>query len=167
MPAFAPLILAAATAASALTYPIVNNDGKNIGNATFEQGSKGVVLEVTATGLTPGHHGMHLHEVGDCSDGKDGFKKSGGHINPDHTEHGLLNAKGPHPSDLPNLYVNEDGTADSSFLLGMLSMDGEKNMPALLDKDGSALIIHANPDDYKTQPIGGAGDRVACAAVKK
>ncbi len=173
MPFTLPLLAMTVAAATATpsgqqSFALISTDNKNIGNITLQQGPDGIVMEVAASGLTPGSHGMHFHEVGDCSDFKEGFKKSGAHINPDpHKEHGLLNHKGAHPSDLPNIVADKDGNVSSSFFLAMLSMEGKDKKPALLDKDGSALIIHANPDDYVTQPIGGAGDRVACAAVKK
>ena len=81
-------------------------------------------------------------------------------------EHGLLNPKGPDMGDLPNLYVGADGTGQAQAFSTLVSWKGAGGRPALADADGSALVVHANADDGKTQPIGGAGDRVACAVIK-
>jgi Cu-Zn family superoxide dismutase len=167
-----PLALVAAlTATAALgqapaTTPIKAADGKVLGEAAFTDAPTGVLLQVKISGLTPGWHGMHFHAVGDCGDAK--FLNSGAHIQ--HAgmkmEHGLLNPKGPDMGDLPNIYVGADGTGQAQAFTTLVSWKGAGNRPALSDADGSALVFHANPDDGKTQPIGGAGDRVACAVVK-
>ena len=111
---------------------------------------------------------MHLHAVADC--GGAGFKQAGAHINhPGHmAPHGLLNPNGPDAGDLPNIHAGADGRATAEVFTTLVRMrDGKDGdgRPALLDRDGSALIIHANPDDHQSQPIGGAGDRVACALI--
>jgi superoxide dismutase, Cu-Zn family len=115
--------------------------------------------------LPPGWHGMHFHEKGDCSD--PGFKNAGAHV---HTKtpvvHGLLNSDENDSGDLPNLYVAPDGTATVELYSTFVSLKGEGGRPALLDADGSALVVHASPDDYKSQPIGGAGARIACAVIQ-
>ena len=103
---------------------------------------------------------MHLHAVGKC-EGPD-FKSSGGHFNPHGHEHGKDNAKGFHAGDLPNLYVEPTGHIKAELFSSQLTLDGKDS---LLDKDGSAIIIHAKLDDYSTDPTGGAGDRIACAAI--
>lgn len=168
----APLALIGALAASAAgaqapaTAPIKAADGKVLGEASFTEAPGGVLLQVKVSGLTPGWHGMHFHAVGDCSDAK--FANSGGHIQHGamKMEHGLLNPKGPDMGDLPNLYVGADGSGQAQAFTALVSWKGAGGRPALADADGSALVIHANPDDGKTQPIGGAGDRIACAVIK-
>jgi Cu-Zn family superoxide dismutase len=161
--------LLAAGAASAQTAPsatgtIVQSDGKHMGNATLTEGPSGVLLRLTASGLSPGWHAMHFHAVGDCSD--QAFEKSGAHVN--HQEqkipHGLLNPQGPDFGDLPNIHVAADGTVNAEAFSALVSLRSGSARPNLLDADGSALIIHAGADDQKTQPIGGAGARVACSA---
>lgn len=143
---------------------IINGDGKIIGRATFVQGTNGVIVSIEVKGLPPGLHGMHFHNVGDCSDRKDGFKKSGGHIAPTGKPHGYLNPDGPHEGNLPNLVVGEDGVAQVELYTQLVTVSG--GAAALLDKNGSALIIHENPDDHMTQPIGGSGGRIACGVIK-
>ena len=99
--------------------------------------------------------------MGPASDGGAGFKASGGHINPEGKEHGLLNPNGYEAADLPNIYAGANGVAAAEMLNSKLSLsDGGP----LLDADGFAVVIHENADDHMTQPIGGAGSRVACAA---
>lgn len=154
-----------APANASLTTDVVAAGGSKIGKLVLTDGPTGVLLHLTATGLTPGWHAMHFHAVGDCSDA--GFQKSGGHINhADHKmAHGLLNPEGPDFGDLPNFYVAADGTANAEAFSALVKLGGGSDRPDLTDADGSALVIHASPDDYRTQPIGGAGARVACAVI--
>lgn len=129
------------------------------GNVTVTAAPKGVLVRIEATGLTPGWHAVHFHEKGDCS--PDTFTNAGAHV---HTmtpaTHGLLNAAANDLGDLPNIYAAADGSAHAE-LFSQLVM-----MPALMDADGSFVVIHAAADDYNTQPIGNAGGRVACAVIK-
>ena len=140
-------------------------DGKVLGTATLTEAPHGVLLRFELKGLTPGWHGLHFHEKGDC--GTPDFKSAGAHV---HTTanvvHGLLNPDGNDNGDLPNLFAGADGSATAELFSPMVSLKGAGGRPALLDADGSALVVHASPDDYKTQPIGGAGARVACGVVK-
>lgn len=150
--------------------PIVNKSGETVGHAIFTNGTGGVLMRVDLEGLSQGWHGIHLHQKGDCSDGADGFKISGSHVDPDNHEHGLLNAQGSERADLPNLYAGSDGRATAEiFRWGVSLYPSEAGAAAngpypLLDDDGFAVIIHENPDDQTSQPIGGAEGRVACAA---
>ncbi len=157
---------AAQVVASMVSVAIKSVDGADAGSITVTDAPGGVILHVEAKGLTPGWHAMHFHEKGDCSDPK--FANAGAHINlMDHKrEHGLLNVAGPDHGDLPNLYVAADGVGKTEVFSPFVSLRGTGNRPGLIDADGSALIIHANPDDYSTQPIGGAGARVACAVIR-
>jgi Cu-Zn family superoxide dismutase len=169
---FTPLALIAALTASAAlaqapaTATIKAADGKVLGDVAFTDAPGGVLVQVKISGLTPGWHGMHFHAIGDCGDPK--FLNSGAHIQHEgmKMEHGLLNPKGPDMGDLPNIYIGADGTGQAQAFTTLVSWKGAGGRPALSDADGSALVVHANPDDGKTQPIGGAGDRVACAVVK-
>ena len=90
------------------------------------------------------------------------FKSAGPHFNPDDTKHGLMNAEGPHAGDMPNLHVPDSGKLTVEVLNEMVTLDAE---PALLDDDGSAIVVHAVADDYQTDPAGNAGDRIACGVV--
>jgi Cu-Zn family superoxide dismutase len=143
---------------------IIDNKGNEIGSAFYTQGTEGVLIEIDAKGLTPGKHGMHFHEVGTCED-HDHFKLTKGHIMPSGKPHGYLNPNGPHEGNLPNLIVGSDGTVHVELYSSLISLTGENGKPSLLDDDGSTLIIHQNPDDHKSQPIGSSGDRVACGLV--
>lgn len=155
----------AQTSPEARTSSLKSPNGQVIGQVTVTAAPNGVILRVQAKGLTPGWHGMHFHEKADCSD--PAFKRSGGHI---HAKtpvvHGMLNADFNDSGDLPNLYVNSDGSATVELYSTLVTLDPSGARPALLDTDGSALVIHANPDDYKSQPIGGAGERIACATIQ-
>ena len=143
---------------------IMGAKGENIGKLTIRSGENATVMRITinAGGLTPGWHGMHFHQVGDCSDpGK--YELSKGHVNHDNAKHGLLNSDGPDQGDLPNIYANADGSANAEVSSESILLTGDEG---LKDKDGSALVIHASEDDHTSQPIGNAGARVACAAIK-
>ena len=152
-----------AGAAQKAVAKLVDVDGNPIGTVTFEQAPHGVLVLVETTGLPPGAHGIHLHGTGSCSPD---FKAATGHVNPSGVEHGLRNPNGPDAGDLPNLYVAADGMATAEFYTTRVSVAESGNKPALLDADGSAVIIHANPDDHATQPIGGAGGRIGCGVVQ-
>jgi Cu-Zn family superoxide dismutase len=150
--------------------PIYDTKGAILGDAVFTQGAHGVVIRVTlAPGkLSAGWHGLHIHEKADCSDKAAGFKASGAHAGHLETiKHGLFNPTGPEPGDLPNIYVADRAPVGAELYSPYLALAAEARggQTPLLDADGSALIIHANADDHSTQPIGGAGDRVACAAL--
>ncbi len=155
-------MVSGASAADMAEARIADTEGATIGKVTFEQAPGGVLVSVDVTGLPPGGHGIHLHAVGSCSPD---FKASGGHINPEGVAHGLLNPGGGDNGDLPNLYVAADGSARAEFFTTRVSLKGA-DLPALLDADGSAVIIHENPDDHMTQPIGGAGGRIACGVIE-
>lgn len=138
--------------------PLAAPDGKSIGAATLEATAHGVLVHVKVDGLPPGPHGIHLHAVGACSPD---FKAAAGHVKTSDAQHGLRNPQGPEAGDLPNLYVGANGRGEAEFFTTLVSMD------ALMDADGSAVVIHANADDQMTQPIGGSGDRIACGVIKK
>jgi len=139
---------------------ITGVDGTRIGDFDMIQGPHGVILTLTIApgSLEPGWHGLHFHTVGDCSDVGE-FKRSGGHVGKIEGGHGLLNPAGPEAGDLPNLWAAADGSAGAQMMTTLVDLQ------ALLDDDGTALIIHANEDDHISQPIGGAGARVGCGVV--
>lgn len=164
-------LLGSAAVSLAQTHPasrtaeIKNTSGHVLGKVVVTAAPHGVLLRIQVKGLTPGWHGIHLHEKADCGDAA--FKNAGGHIHSGTPViHGLLNPNANDSGDLPNLYVNADGTATVELYSTLVSLNEGGGRPALLDADGSALVIHADPDDYKSQPIGGAGPRVACAEIR-
>lgn len=156
---FASLSSYAANMASA---EIINTDGEIIGEATLQQTPTGVLIYIWASALPPGPHAIHLHSVGKC---EPDFKAAKGHIDPHKRQHGLLNSEGPERGDLPNLFVAADGTVKAEFFTTLVSLDA--GTAPLLDDDGSAFVIHANRDDHMTQPIGGAGARIACGVISR
>ena len=152
--------LTAPAMAQNLNAALVNDAGKNVGKADFKAGPEGVLISFDVAGLTPGWHGLHIHTTGNCDDHADHFKMAGGHLAGKDEKHGFMNADGPHKGDLPNIWVHADGTAKVEFF-------GEDlDLADLMDTDGSAVMIHAGPDDYKTDPSGDSGDRLACGVIK-
>ncbi len=148
--------------ASTATAELINADGNSIGTATLQQGPIGVLIHLRVEGLTPGKHGLHLHSTASC-DPTTGFKSAHGHVGLVEGGHGLMNPEGPEPGDLPNIFVGEDGVGEMEAFSTLVTLGkGENN---LLDEDGSTFIIHELPDDHLTQPIGGAGARVACGVI--
>lgn len=129
-------------------------DGAEVGRASATEVGGGLRLTVDVTGMPAGTHGAHVHTVGKC-DAPD-FASAGGHWNPTSTKHGSMNPQGPHAGDLPNLVVGTNGRGTIGMVLPGATMAG------LLDADGSALVVHANPDDLMTDPSGNSGGRVAC-----
>ena len=141
---------------------LIGTTGEAVGEVRLEQAPKGVILEVQAAGLPPGPHGIHLHANGSC---EPDFKAAKGHVNPGSIPHGLRHPDGPDAGDLPNLFVAADGSARAEFYTTRVTIAPGGQQPALLDADGAAVIIHANADDHRTQPIGGAGGRIACGVI--
>jgi len=159
-PAPAPL-----PASDTLTGKLAGPDGADMGSVTIKPAPNGVILRVEAKGLTPGWHAMHFHEKGSCSDEK--FASAGGHVhNMTPVTHGLLNDNANDAGDLPNIFANTDGAATAEVYSTFVAARTGGKLPALMDGDGSSIVIHAMPDDYTSQPIGGAGVRVACAALQ-
>lgn len=149
---------------------VVDWEGKPIGQATFIEGSGGVLihLDFSERTLPPGWHGLHIHQSGRCGDAPQGFQEAGAHARHGAgAQHGLLNPAGPEAGDLPNLFAPATGAFGAEFFAtGVTLMEHPADgRLSLLDSDGAALVIHAGVDDHRTQPIGGAGARIACAAL--
>lgn len=143
---------------------LINAAGANVGRAVLTQGPTGLLIRIEADGLAPGWHGVHIHATGQCAAP---FTSAGAHIN--HGEpkapHGLLNAQGPDDGDLPNIHADTQGRVRAEVFTTQARIAREGPGQWLWDADGSALVIHANVDDHRSQPIGGAGDRVACGIM--
>jgi Cu/Zn superoxide dismutase len=121
----------------------------------------GVKVTATVTGLAgnAGEHGIHIHAVGQCTPD---FSAAGGHFNPTNAQHGLNNPAGPHGGDGPNLQL-ADGSATYEVVNDRVTLGSGPN--SLFDADGSALVVHAGPDDQVTDPSGNSGDRIACGVI--
>jgi len=143
---------------------MIDNDGDTVGHIHLRQGPNGVLFNLELRGLEAGMKAIHIHSVGTCGDHEEGFQDSGGHLNPDDKKHGLMNPEGPDAGDLNNFYVHSDGYARAELFNERVSLDGSHGA-ALLGGEGTALVIHENPDDHYSQPIGGAGSRIACGVI--
>lgn len=137
-------------------------DGVPAGAAKLVATDGRIDLQIAASGIEPGEHGFHLHQSGQC-DAPD-FKSAGGHLNPLGKSHGKDSHDGSHLGDLPNLSVNAEGNGTLT-----VPIEGEQAQIVdwLFDEDGTAVMIHAGPDDYITDPTGDAGGRVACGVLLK
>jgi superoxide dismutase, Cu-Zn family len=137
--------------------------GKVVGRAIIWDAENGVRIDLQVHDLTPGEHGVHFHQVPKC-EGPD-FKSAGGHFNPEGKKHGFDNPDGHHAGDMKNFTVDAKGNADAHLEDADVTLkDGPHS---LLGNGGSAIVIHAKADDYKTDPSGNSGDRVACGVITK
>ena len=154
---FASLSAQAQTAKAALK----DATGKDVGQVQLTQTPHGVLLKLSVKGIPPGEHAFHVHAVGKC---EPPFTSAGGHFNPASKKHGMQAAEGQHAGDMPNLYIPANGELVVEVANPMISLvKGQPN--TVFDADGSAIIIHAGVDDYKTDPTGNAGDRIACGVI--
>jgi superoxide dismutase, Cu-Zn family len=146
----------------------VNRDGRPIGTVAMVEGPRGVAINIVLDqgALPAGRKGIHIHSVGTCADNAAGFVASGAHLGAPGLAHGLLNSTGDY-GDLPNLIVHRDGSAEVEMFSTLVSVGGVSGRGTLIDNDGAAIVIHQNPDDHTSQPIGGAGPRIACAVIQR
>lgn len=160
---------AALTASAAGAKParaeLKNAHGAKIGTAKFMPAANGVKVSVKVSQLTPGEHGIHIHNVGKCE--APGFTTAGGHFNPTGAHHGVKNAQEPHPhvGDLENLTVGQNGKASATFTINGATLGDGQN--SLFHEGGTALVIHAKADDLRSDPSGNSGERIACGVVEK
>jgi Cu-Zn family superoxide dismutase len=150
----------AAASSPKVTAQMRDASGKDLGTLTLSEGNGGITTAGQLTGLPPGEHGIHLHTTGKCDPPK--FTSAGDHWNPTKRQHGTKNPQGPHLGDMPNISIG----GDSSGSVSATSAGGRfRGANPLLDGDGAAVVVHAKPDDYRTQPSGNSGDRIACGVV--
>ncbi len=136
------------------TADLADVDGNPVGSVTVTESDGMLLVSLNAENMPEGVHGAHIHTTGDCS--APDFTSAGGHWNPGDTNHGTESeAPNPHAGDLPNLEIFGSGT-------GILEAASMGTFDGLMDSDGAAFVIHADPDDYKSQPSGNAGERIAC-----
>ena len=138
---------------------VMDRDGNQVGTVTINRTLSGTPLVIVAlNGLPTGVHAMHLHEIGDCS--AEDFSSAGGHISGD-AEHGIFVENGPHPGDLPNGIFDDGGELNAEFFQPNLDLEQR-----VFDDDGSAFVVHSGADDYRSQPSGDSGERIACGVFE-
>ena len=143
------------------TAELTTADGRTAGTAVFVRQRGETLVRLTASGTPGAVHGLHLHAVGKC---EAPFTSAGPHLNPGGHQHGKDNPQGAHFGDLPNITIDSSGRGKASASLGLNSaaIDG-----ALFDADGTAIVLHAAADDYRTDPSGNSGPRIACGVLKR
>jgi Cu-Zn family superoxide dismutase len=158
------LFALAATSAAKNSVELKDAQGKSVGSIIlWDQGSDSIGYELNLHDLTPGEHGLHFHQVPKCE--APDFKSAGPHFNPENKKHGFDSPEGHHEGDLKNFTVNADGKASGRFeVKGITLGDGAHSV---LSNGSIAIVVHAKADDYKTDPSGNSGDRVACGVVAK
>lgn len=166
------LMLAATAllAGCATTAPIGGGDsaganlaepgGRVVGRATVAQESGGARVVIEVENMAAGTYGAHIHRTGRCEG--PAFESAGAHWNPTGQQHGFRNPSGRHRGDLPNLVVGANGRGRLAFTIRAAQVRGENGM---LDADGAAIMLHAQPDDYRTDPSGNSGARIACGVL--
>ena len=139
-----------------LSADILSAQGESLGRATAMAMPSGVMLvTLDLQGLPAGVHGAHIHQTGECT--PPDFESAGGHLAGD-KDHGIMAENGPHPGDLPNIHVPESGALTVEYFVTGLTPE------MVADEDGSAIVIHEQPDDYRGQPSGHAGGRIGCGS---
>ncbi len=139
--------------------------GEAVGTAELWQESSGLLhVDVSASSLNPGAHGIHIHAVGRCDGGSTGFSTAGGHYNPLNKQHGLTNPAGQHAGDAPNIQIGADGRGTLSFTTDRVTLT--PGPTTVRDSVGRAIVVHAAPDDQMSQPAGNSGARVACGVIR-
>lgn len=132
--------------------------GRTVGRVTVSEMHGALHVRIDASGMAPGRYGAHLHMTGRCEG--PAFESAGGHWNPAGREHGTLNPRGHHAGDLPNLEIGANRRGRIDFHIPSATLRG------VLDADGAAVVIHAGPDDYRTDPSGNSGARIACGVLR-
>ena len=141
---------------------LMDRSGNDVGSAMLYSEGDEVTISVSLEGISAGTHAVHLHTTGDCS--ANDFTSAGGHLNPMGNEHGSLNPQGAHLGDLPNAQVSAAGVGTvSETLRGPRATV----MSQIFDTDGTAVVVHEGADDYRTNPAGDAGSRVACGVLSQ
>jgi Cu-Zn family superoxide dismutase len=166
---FAAAALAVVAAAAPLVaqapvkVELKDAQGQSIGTAALSSAMGAVHIQLDLKGLKPGPHALHVHAVAKCE--APGFTSAGPHLNPGNKKHGLQNPDGPHAGDMENFTVAADGTAKAMVMAKGITLGSEPN--SVFANGGTALVVHAGPDDGKTDPSGGSGDRIACGVITK
>ena len=158
---FSGVLLAVPLKGKTAKAELVNAQGESVGSATLKSVRKGVKISLAVKDLPPGTHAMHIHAVGKCE--PPDFSSAGPHFNPYHKMHGTKNPKGAHAGDLPNIVVGADGAVRVEVVAKDVTLG--QGATSLFQPGGTALVIHADPDDEITDPAGNAGARIACGVI--
>lgn len=154
----APSSLSATPWRTVATATLRNAAGYPVGAVELRNRQESWQLAIGISGQAPGERAIHLHQVGAC-DAPD-FSTAKGHLNPAGKAHGFGNPAGMHLGDLPNLVISDDGTGSTSIVL-----PDALDLNHIFDGDGTAVVVHGGPDDYRTDPAGNSGPRVACGVL--
>ena len=157
--AFAAATVQTAGAAEQAMAKMENPKGESVGEVRLSETPHGTLLHAKFSNLPAGAHAFHVHAIGKC---EPPFKSAGGHFNPDGKKHGIHATEGLHVGDMPNIHVPASGSLEIEVLNTLLKLDS-----SLFDADGAAIVLHAGPDDYKSDPAGAAGARIACGVIAK
>ena len=156
------VLMTAPVTAQSAKAALKNADGKDVGTAELAQTPSGVLISLAVKGLPAGEHALHIHAVGKC---EPPFTSAGGHFNPGSKKHGLMAPEGHHAGDMPNLHIPATGEIAVEVLNAAVTL--EKGKPnSVFGPDGTAIVVHAGKDDYKTDPTGEAGGRIACGVIQ-
>jgi Cu-Zn family superoxide dismutase len=156
------LCLHSASAADQANALLKDKQGKDVGTVELTQTPAGVLLRLSLKGVPAGERAFHIHEVGKCDAP---FESAGGHFNPSQHRHGVLAGEG-HAGDMPNLHVPQNGQLEVEVLNAAISLEnGQPN--SVLKSGGTSIVIHAGKDDYRSDPAGNAGDRIACGVIQQ
>jgi superoxide dismutase, Cu-Zn family len=148
----------AATATAGPSADVRDSAGRSLGTLTLTAAGGGITVSGHLTGLPPGEHGIHIHAVGQC---QPPFESAGPHWNPTNRKHGTENPAGPHLGDMKNVRAGADSSAHVVVNTPAASLD------SLVDADGASIVLHQKADDYKTDPSGDSGARIACGVVTR
>jgi Cu-Zn family superoxide dismutase len=133
--------------------------GQTVGEVTLTEGAYGTLIRASLRGVPAGTHAFHVHAVGVC---EPPFTSAGGHYNPAGSNHGFMDQDGMHAGDLPNVHVPSSGELEFEVFAPRVRLDA-----ALFDSDGASIVMHQEPDDYRSDPAGDAGPRIACGVIEK